>query len=84
MGGDVFVSSLKKHTDPTTIVNTLKTMSMISVVPENVDKLVNAGAVDAVAQVVKNNPDEEEICSYAAAWLGTRILLCFFVGFVIV
>lgn len=30
LGGEVFVNSLKKHTDPATIVSTMKTMSLLS------------------------------------------------------
>mmetsp|Transcript_8936 Transcript_8936/g.17084 ORF Transcript_8936/g.17084 Transcript_8936/m.17084 type:complete len:1795 (+) Transcript_8936:30-5414(+) len=69
LGGSPFVNSLKKHTEPETIVSTLKTMSMISCSPENIDSLVNAGAVNAIAAVVKNNPEEEDVLSHAAAFL---------------
>lgn len=68
----MFVNSLQKHTDPKTVESTCEAILALTQDERAIEDLAAAGAIEALAQVIKDNPDKPEVVTAA-----TRVLARF-------
>jgi Armadillo/beta-catenin-like repeat len=69
-GPDPMIHSLNKHVELDTIQSTCDTLGMLMKDQESRDKYVDAGVIDALANVIKNNANDPNIVAAAAAALN--------------